>query len=45
MDFIEGRTLQEHLKETGPLTWETAKALFLPVMQALEQVHRKSAVL
>lgn len=44
MDFIEGQTLQNKLKATGPLSWEAAKELFLPVIQAMEQVHHASLV-
>ena len=40
MDFIEGQTLQHKLKANGPLSWEAAKALFLPVIHSMEQVHQ-----
>lgn len=40
MDYIQGQTLLDRLKRTGPLSWEAAKTLFLPVIQSMEQVHQ-----
>lgn len=40
MDFIEGITLLEYLKKTGPLSWNQAKALFLPVIQTMDHMHK-----
>lgn len=39
MDFIEGKTLKDHLKKTGPLAWDQTKEIFLPAIDAMEQVH------
>ena len=44
MDFIQGRTLQAQLKKTGPLPWESAKTIFLPVIRAMEQVHQQGLI-
>ena len=40
MDFIEGHTLQHHLKRTGPLTWEQTRAIFLPIILTMDQIHK-----
>lgn len=40
MDFVDGQTLQQQIIKTGPLTWEAAGAIFLPVIQSMDQVHR-----
>lgn len=40
MDFVEGETLKARLEKTGPLTWAQAKNIFLPAIQAMEQVHK-----
>lgn len=39
MEFVEGYTLLELLKRTGPLSWKKAKAMFLPLIKTMEQVH------
>ena len=39
MEFIEGKTLKDHLKKTGPLAWDQTKEIFLPAIDAMEQVH------
>ena len=44
MDFIEGQTLLHRLKQTGPLPWEQAKELFLPIIQAMGQVHQTGLI-
>ena len=44
MDFIEGETLQKRLKKTGPLSWEAAKDIFLPLIQCMDQVHRQGLI-
>ena len=44
MEFIEGQTLQQLLKQTGPLPWEKAKEIFLPVIQTMAQVHQQGLV-
>lgn len=44
MDFVEGETLQNRLKKTGPLPWEQAKDIFLPVVNAMVQVHKAGLI-
>ena len=44
MDFVEGETLKARLGKTGPLTWKQAKDIFLPAIQAMEQVHQADLV-
>ena len=44
MDFVEGETLKARLEKTGPLPWEQAKGIFLPAIQAMEQVHKAGLV-
>lgn len=44
MDYIQGITLQKYLKQSGPLPWERAKDIFLPVIQAMEQVHQEGLI-
>lgn len=44
MDFIEGQTLKDLLKQTGPMHWQDAKKLFLPVIRAMEQVHQAGLI-
>ena len=44
MDFVEGETLKTRLKRTGPMTWNTAKAIFRPAIQAMEKVHQAGLI-
>ena len=44
MDFVDGLTLKNHLQKTGILTWEQAKSIFFPAIQAMEQVHRAGLI-
>lgn len=44
MDFVKGQTLKAHLAQTGPLSWDAAKAIFFPAIQAMEQVHQAGLV-
>ena len=44
MDFVEGENLKQYLKRTGPLSWEQMQDIFLPVIQAMEQVHRAGLI-
>ena len=44
MDFVEGETLQKRLKKTGPLPWNQAKDIFLPVVNAMVQVHKAGLI-
>ena len=40
MDFVEGRTLLDRLLKHGTLSWDAAKTIFLPIIQAMGQVHQ-----
>ena len=44
MDFVEGETLKARLKRTGPMPWNTAKAIFRPAIQAMEKVHQAGLI-
>ena len=44
MDFVEGETLKDRLKKTGPLSWEEAQKIFLPVVDAMAQVHQAGLI-
>lgn len=44
MDFIEGQTLLNRLKKTGPLSWEQAQPVFLPIIRAMGQVHQTGLI-
>ncbi|MGN1028098.1 MAG: protein kinase [Faecousia sp.] len=44
MDFIEGETLTRRLKKTGPLSWGQMQKIFLPVIQAMEEVHKAGLI-
>ena len=44
MDFIEGKTLKDHLKKTGPLSWERAREIFLPAIEAMKRVHKAGLI-
>ena len=44
MDFVEGETLKNRLKKTGPLPWEAAKEIFLPAIEAMERVHKAGLI-
>ena len=44
MDFVEGETLKNRLKKTGPMDWNHAKDIFLPAIRAMEDVHRAGLV-
>lgn len=44
MDFVEGETLKARLQRIGPMSWEQAKEIFLPAIQAMEQVHKAGLV-
>lgn len=39
MDFVDGTTLKNILKTSGPLSWEQAKPIFHAVIHSMEQVH------
>ena len=44
MDFIEGETLTRRLQKTGPLSWGQMQEIFLPVIQAMEEVHKAGLI-
>ena len=44
MEYVEGRTLKDYLMEKGNLSWELTLQLFMPIMDALREVH-KSGIL
>lgn len=44
MDFVEGESLKDHLLRSGPLSWQAAEKLFLPIINALDQVHQAGVV-
>lgn len=44
MDYVEGQTLKVLLMEQGPLPWERAKTIFLPAIQAMEEVHEAGLI-
>ncbi len=44
MDYVEGKTLKEILKREGPMPWEKVSAIYLPVISAMEKVHKAGMV-
>lgn len=44
MEIVEGQTLAERVRNTGPLTVEEALSIFIPAAFALEYVHGKNIV-
>lgn len=44
MDFVEGETLKNRLKKTGPMDWNQAKDIFLPAIRAMEEVHKAGLI-
>ncbi len=40
MEYLEGVTLRDHLKNNGPMTFDAAVTLLQPVMQSLRKVHQ-----
>ena len=44
MDFIEGETLTRRLQKNGPLSWHQMQEIFLPVIQAMEEVHKAGLI-
>lgn len=44
MEFLEGETLKEKLKRTPKLSYEEAKKIILPVLRALEEVHKTGII-
>lgn len=42
MEYLEGQTLKEYImNKGGQLSWEEVKALLLPILGALDEVHSK----
>ena len=44
MDYVKGETLKKRLEKTGPLTWDQAKRIFLPVAEAMARVHDEGLI-
>ena len=45
MDYIEGKTLKQYLEENGePLSEDEALYIMLPVLKALEEIHKQSVI-
>ena len=44
MDFVEGETLKNRLKQTGPMSWKQAKEIFQPAIQTMEKVHQAGLI-
>ena len=44
MDFVEGETLKNRLKKTGPMDWAQARNIFLPAIRAMEEVHKAGLI-
>ncbi len=39
MEYLNGVTLKEHLKKTGPIRYDELLPMMLPLMRSLERVH------
>ena len=44
MDFVEGETLKTRLQRTGPMSWDQAKDIFRPAIQAMAAVHQAGLI-
>lgn len=44
MEYVEGKTLTEVLREEGPLSWERALTIAHQAAQALREAHRQNIV-
>jgi len=44
MEFVQGQTLGDHLRKTGPMPVQNALNVFIPLCQALAYVHRAGVV-
>ncbi len=40
MDFIEGITLKDYVKQYGTFSWEELLDIFMPIMKSLTKLHR-----
>ncbi len=41
LEYLEGKTLREHLSERGPLPWQEAVSIAVQIGRALEVAHRQ----
>lgn len=44
LEFLDGESLEKHLKKTGPMEQEPAVALFIDIAQALGYAHERGVV-
>ena len=44
MEFLEGKTLRDHLKETGTIPAQQVISLMWPLMHSLERVHQQNII-
>ena len=44
MEYVQGTSFQDYLKDRGKISWQEAKWILFPVMEALAAVHRKGIV-
>jgi len=44
MDYVPGKTLEEHLEEHGPLFEEEIERIFTPIANALDYAHGKQVI-
>jgi formylglycine-generating enzyme required for sulfatase activity len=44
MEYIEGRTLEQLIRERGPLLWPDALGLLQPLLDALAAIHRAELI-
>lgn len=44
MDYVEGETLKQRLKKTGPMTWDQSKEIFRSAIRSMEKVHKAGLI-
>ena len=44
MDYVQGTSLQDYLKQRGRLSWEETKHILEPVIEALASVHSRGVI-
>lgn len=44
MDFVEGESLKKRILRTGPMSWQEVEQLFMPLIEAMENVHQAGLV-
>ena len=44
MDFVEGESLEDYIKQRGRLDWEETARILIPIMDALGAVHARGIV-